>query len=119
MGNPNPDTSGLKPAKKGDVRNPKGKAKGTRNRKTIYKKWLTFPEEFKNPITGEIEKLEQADIVVLGLIAAARRGDVRAAQELFDSAFGKVPNKEEITGPEGGPIEYKRVLIRENKRREE
>ena len=84
---PNPEN--LRPAKKGEVRNPKGKPKGTRNRSTIAREWLEVSQFITNPITGEKEKLEQQDIMTLGIIKKAREGDVNAYKALMDSAYGQ------------------------------
>ena len=84
---PNPEN--LRPAKKGEVRNPKGKPKGTRNRSTIAREWLEVTQYITNPITGEKEKLEQQDIMTLGIIKKARDGDVNAYKALMDSAYGQ------------------------------
>jgi len=84
---PNPEN--LRPAKKGEVRNPKGKPKGTRNRSTIAREWLEVTQFITNPITGEKEKLEQQDIMTLGIIKKARDGDVNAYKALMDSAYGQ------------------------------
>ena len=84
---PNPEN--LRPAKKGEVRNPKGKPKGTRNRSTIAREWLEVAQYITNPITGEKEKLEQQDIMTLGIIKKARDGDVNAYKALMDSAYGQ------------------------------
>ena len=84
---PNPEN--LRPAKKGEVRNPKGKPKGTRNRSTIAREWLEVTQYITNPITGEKEKLEQQDIMTLAIIKKARAGDVAAYKALLDSAYGQ------------------------------
>ena len=75
--------------KKGQSGNPAGRPVGSKNRSTIAKKWLETPEQFKNPITGEIEELTQEDIGTLALIKKVRSGDVRAYDSLMDSAHGK------------------------------
>jgi hypothetical protein len=87
-----PNKENLIPAKKGDVRNPNGKPKGTRNRSTIVREWMEAMERTKNPITGETEELTQADIATLAVLKKARSGDVNAYRELMDSAFGKNPD---------------------------
>lgn len=89
----------LKPFKKGkdSRRNMSGRPKGSLSRSTIVKKWLEATEEAENPITQEVENLSQADILVLALMKKAREGDVAAFKELFDSAFGKIINAQEVT----------------------
>ena len=82
----------LIPAKKGEIRNPKGRGKGVRGRATIVREWLMVEQKFKNPLTGQEEILSQADIMTLAVISKARKGDVIAFRELMDSGFGK--NKE-------------------------
>ena len=84
---PNPEN--LRPAKKGEVRNPNGRPKGSRNRSTIAREWLEVTQFITNPITGEKEKLEQQDIMTLGIIKKARDGDVNAYKALMDSAYGQ------------------------------
>lgn len=79
----------LKPIKPGEVRNPKGKPKGTKNRSTIARKWLEATDKIKNPLTGKVEELSQEDIMTLALIRKARRGNVSAYKELMDSSWGK------------------------------
>ena len=70
--------------KKGEVRNPNGRPKGSLNRKTLFKKWLLFEQEIKNPLSNEKEDLTQAELVVLALIRKARMGDVSAAKILLE-----------------------------------
>ena len=66
-----------------------GRKKGARNRKTIVREWLMVEQEFKNPLTGTVETLSQADIMTLAIISKARKGDVAAFRELMDSGYGK------------------------------
>lgn len=72
----------------GEVRNPKGRGKGVKNRGTIIKKWLHAKSEGKNPITGNSDNLTQEDWMVIGMIGAARRGNVRAFEILMDGKYG-------------------------------
>ena len=90
--------------KKGQSGNPKGRPAGSKNRSTIAKKWLETPEQFKNPITGEIEELTQEDIGTLALIKKMRSGDVRAYDSLMDSAFGKAVQTNDINVNKDGPL---------------
>ena len=78
----------LIPFKPGQSGNPNGRPKGSLNRATIAKKWLEVMQDSKNPISGEVEKLSQADLMTLALIHKARKGDVSAYKQLMDSAFG-------------------------------
>lgn len=80
----------LIPAKKGEVRNPKGRPVGSRNRSTIVKGWIETPHKGKNPITGKIESLEIQDFMTIVQIVKALKGDVNAYRELMDSAYGKI-----------------------------
>ena len=84
-----PNEQNLIPAKKGEIRNPKGRGH-SRGRATIVKEWLMVEQKFKNPLTGQEEILSQADIMTLAVINKARKGDVIAFRELMDSGFGKV-----------------------------
>lgn len=89
---PNPEN--LRPAwQEGESGNPAGKPKGTKNRATIARKWLEAGEKFKNPITGEEEHLTQEDIITLGQIKEARKGNTNAYKALMDSAHG-MPKQE-------------------------
>ena len=82
----------LIPAKKGEVRNPKGRPVGSRNRSTIVKYWLEMTKKGKNPITEMAEVLEIQDHLTLALIGKALKGDVNAYRELMDSAYGRIEN---------------------------
>ena len=79
----------LKPAwEKGESGNPNGRPKGTKNRSTIAKKWLEVEQDLKNPLTSEVERMSQEDLMTLALIKRAREGDVNAYKALMDSGYG-------------------------------
>lgn len=66
----------LIPAKKGEIRNPKGKPKGTKNFKTLYKKYLALtmkPDEsgFDIPFVDKNTKLSLKDMMILRHIKKA------------------------------------------------
>jgi len=93
----------LKPFKKGQSGNPKGKPKGTRNRSTILKKWIKVRVKIKdkaNPSLKEVRGTVE-DEIVLALISKARSGDVQAIKEIMDTLYGKIPDKQQIGGPDG------------------
>lgn len=96
-----PNPQNIIPPKKGEIRNPKGRGKGTLNRSTIVKRWIEATEKTTNPITKQIEDLSQADLMTLAMIKKARKGDVNAYKELMDSGFGKITDKTELTGKDG------------------
>lgn len=79
----------LIPYKKGQSGNPKGRPVGSKNRSTIAKKWLQIEQKLKNPLTNEVEKMSQEDLMTLALIKKAREGDTQAYQKLLDSAYGQ------------------------------
>ena len=68
----------LTPFPPGNNANPNGRPKGSKNRSTIARKWLEVMQDTKNPITGELEKLSQEDLITLAMIHKARKGDVGA-----------------------------------------
>jgi hypothetical protein len=78
----------LKPFQKGQSGNPKGYPKGLKNRSTIAKKWLEVEQDLKNPLTSEVERMSQEDLMTLALIKRAREGDVNAYKALMDSGYG-------------------------------
>jgi len=78
----------LKSYKKGQSGNPNGRPKGSKNRSTIARYWLDANQNWKNPITGEEEKMSQEDAITLALIKKAREGDVNSYKALMDSGYG-------------------------------
>jgi hypothetical protein len=94
----------LIPATKGEVRNPNGKPKGSRNRSTIARQWLEAVEKIKNPLTQKIDSLTQEDIMTLALINKARKGDVNAYKALMDSGYGAPKQEIENTVVTQKPI---------------
>jgi len=84
----------LIPAKKGEVRNPNGRPKGTKNRATIMRQWLEM----------EIDGEPNIDKVMRALILKAADGDVPAIKEALDSAFGKNTDSLKLSGDEDNPI---------------
>jgi hypothetical protein len=95
-----PHPENIKPPQKGEIRNPKGKPVGTKNRSTILKKWVKVKVKIRgkaNPyledITGTVE-----DEIVLALITKARGGDVQAIKEVYDTLYGKIQENQRIEG---------------------
>jgi hypothetical protein len=83
--NRNPDISNLKPFKKGQSGNPKGRPKMPNIKKALAK-----------VLSEEKDGMQAVEAVLKALRAKAVKGDVRAAQELFDRAYGKAKQIAEI-----------------------
>ena len=82
----------LRPIKKGEVANPNGRPKGSKNKSTIARKWLQVMEKGTNDLTGEVEWLSQEDLITIAMIKRAKKGDVKAYKELMSTAFGDDKN---------------------------
>lgn len=78
----------LKPFKKGEVSNPAGRPKGSKNRATVVKELLEFASSQKNVLTGEQETLTQEQAITLAMLLKAGKGDVNAYKALMDSCYG-------------------------------
>ncbi len=81
--------------------NPNGRPKGSRNRSTIVNEIL----EAIDPDT----KLSYVEAMTYAVARKATAGDVPAFKELMDSGFGKIADRSELSGPNGGPIETKNL----------
>lgn len=99
--NPNA-AANLRPAKKGEVRNPKGRPPGIPNAKTRYKRLLELTETIKNPVTGEMEEFSIIEQLDMQVIAKARRGDLRAYRELMDRLEGRAAQSIELDATVNG-----------------
>jgi|TARA_R110000764_G_scaffold11749_3_gene35134 hypothetical protein len=96
--------------KKGQSGNINGRPKGSLNRSTIAKKWLTTDQEYKNPLTQDLENLSQEDIMTLALINKARKGDVSAYKALMDSGYGNPKDSLDINTAETINIDFKEII---------
>lgn len=79
----------LIPAKKGEIRNPKGKPKGVPHTKTRLKRLLQITQNLTNPITGEMEGFSVAEQLDLAQIVKALGGDTNAYNTIVDRLEGK------------------------------
>lgn len=104
----------LIPFKKGQSGNPNGRPKGSLNRSTIVKRWLSALEDSTNPITREKESMSQEDIITLALIKKARKGDTQAYKALMDSGYGAP--KQEIKTVDS-PSEVKVTIVKGNRKK--
>ncbi len=90
----------LTPVKKGQILNPKGKKKGTRNRSTIVKEMLQMAalkkhgDKMEDVFGDQIpENLSLVDQMTAVMVARALAGDVTAYRELMDAGYGKLTDK--------------------------
>jgi hypothetical protein len=88
----------LKPFPKGQSGNPNGRPEGTRNRSTVLKELLSQVCDFTNPLTLRKETADLETQVMTALVARGRRGDVTAIREILDTVYGKVSDKNELSG---------------------
>jgi hypothetical protein len=77
-----------KKIKKGEVTNPNGRPKGSKNRSTIVRELLEYASKQKNVLTGEEETLTQEQAITLAMLLKAGKGDVNAYKALMDSSYG-------------------------------
>lgn len=96
----------LKPFKKGESGNPDGKPLGARNRSTTLRPIVEMIAEFVNPITKAKEPMMVETRMDYAIIGEAMKGNVRAWEAVKDTLYGKIANKEEHSGPDGGPQEH-------------
>ncbi|MGE0109042.1 MAG: DUF5681 domain-containing protein [Bdellovibrionales bacterium] len=89
----------LTPWQEGQSGNPSGKRKGTLNRATILKRYLSAnlkeaPEDIPIELEGRIT-VEEA--ISLALIKKALSGDIAAIREVQDTVYGKIVETSEIS----------------------
>ena len=110
----------LRPATAGEVRNPMGKPPGTKNRATIAKELLSVELKAEG-LDGVTGKYSAEYLVNAALLKKAMAGDVAAFKELHDTVYGKIADKQELTGKDGDAVKldvtnlppdeaYKRIL---------
>lgn len=95
--------------KPGQSGNPGGRPKGSLNSKTYLKKWLEMGIETKNPVTKLKEEMPVIEAATVALIGQALAGNVGAYKEIMDRFEGRVNQRVEMTGAEGGPIQVEDV----------
>ena len=88
----------LKPIKPGEIRNPKGKKPGTKNIKTIIKKYLSQEIVRINPVTKLDENLTIEEHMVLAAIANSMNGEDRPREDILNRYYGKPTESVKIKG---------------------
>lgn len=108
--------SNLKPAEKGEVRNPTGRPAGImdfRQRVELSIKFLAeqYVEKHNLDPKNASSKMKVEDVDIMGDVFAqyinkARNGELKAMDSLFDRVYGKAKQPVELTGANGGAIEH-------------
>jgi len=87
-----------KPFVKGQSGNPNGRPKGLRNRSTVIREFFEASMKGKNPITGKDEELTVEQRVILSMLnQAINKGNTQAVNFLYDSLYGKIQDKLDVT----------------------
>ena len=99
----------LNPIKKGERRNPNGRPKGSKNMTTLLKRALEMKMELAadSPMGKKGTVKRSKEMVAASIVNRAIKGDMRAAEMIFDRIDGKVTQPVEGTGENG---EFKFVL---------
>lgn len=88
----------------GQSGNPYGRPKGALNSRTLLKKWLGVKMKSKDPITKKDINVTAEEAIVMAAIGQAMKGNIHAFNSIFDRVEGKVNQRIEMTGEDGGPI---------------
>lgn len=86
------------PFQPGQSGNPAGRPQGSRNRSSVLKELLATVCDFTNPLTLKKETADLETQIMTALAAKARRGDIQAIKEIQDTVYGKVSDKQELSG---------------------
>jgi hypothetical protein len=95
MRNRDKQNANLLPAKKGEVRNPTGRPKGSKNRKKLLEDLLNVTVQGKD-LNGNRVEMTVLDRVALAQIRKAMNGDTQAYKEIMDGVFGKMKDDIDI-----------------------
>jgi hypothetical protein len=108
----------LKLIKKGEVKNPKGRGKGTKNRSTILEELLKLHvldkdgKRAKHPLTGK-GWIKFEELVDVALIKKAASGNIDAIKEIKDTIYGKIKEVHEIIDGDIAPEDIDKMTDEE------
>lgn len=106
--------SNLKPFTSENQPKDRKSRKGIPNRATVFKKWLTTKIEIDDPNAEDKDapkiKVTLLEAAALGQIQSAMKGNTNAWKEIQDTLHGKVADKTEISGANGGPIQTQIII---------
>jgi len=102
------------PWKKGQSGNPKGKAKGTRNRDTILREMLALTlkkkgadgkmADVEHPLDPSRKSITVEEGINAALVNRALKGEIRAIQEIQDTLYGKIKETKVLENPDGSAL---------------
>lgn len=82
----------------------KGNSLGTRSRTAAHKHKEALSKAFNAAV-----KVKDITEIAEELVKIAKKGNVKAAQQVLDRCLGKVVEKKEIGGLDGGPVQVQIV----------
>ncbi len=96
---------GSTPFVKGQSGNPNGRPPGAQTSAVRLRRLLEIVQKAKNPVTKETEDFTTLELMDAQQIAKALKGDSVAYNILLDRFEGKVPQRNEFSGPNEQPIQ--------------
>ena len=102
----------LKPVRKGEVRNPRGKPKGSINSKTVIRKFLEMNAVAIDPKTRKKvavkglkgEPITYMEAIIVRMIQRAMKGDVTAFNAILDRLEGRPKQSTDVNLPTGAVV---------------
>lgn len=91
--------------KKGQSGNENGRPLGAQTSAVRLRRLLEIVQKAKNPVTKETEDFTTLELMDAQQIAKALKGDSVAYNILLDRFEGKVPQRNEFSGPNEQPIQ--------------
>lgn len=98
----------LKPFKKGQSGNPAGRVKKLPEIDALLAKVLGGDP-------NDPDAQSEAEEVLKAMLKAAKAGNVQAQTAILDRAYGKPKQAVEHSGPQGGEIQIKNIIIEKTK----
>lgn len=81
--------------KKGEVNNPNGRPRGSKNIKTILREVLEVPKTMRSE-DGEESKVSRLEYICAKLVTMAEHGDLASIDRVFDRLEGKAEQSTKV-----------------------
>ena len=101
----------LKPAKKGEIRNPNGRPKGSKDMSTIMREMLDTLVDVKDKNGAKLGKKSYKMLIIAKLMKKATDGDLRAVEILLDRMEGKASQPVEHSSNPDAPMSINLNII--------